>query len=379
MNALTTQGIDVWIDVSDIRAGETWWKAIQRGLNECDIMLVLISPDAVSSENVEREWGYHHLAKSKPLIPIRWKPAETPFVLWGLQYVDFHQREFGTAFEELCTELNRYGISIGANAGQVHEIHPSKVSVQSSLPDLESILPPPFEWCYIPEGSVTLQHSYMKASGTINIPEFYIAKYPITNPQYQTFIKDKQGYSRSDWWNYSDSAKDWREQNPDPKEGAFKSIYNHPRVNVTWYEAQAFCNWLSMKLQLPAIHIVLPSEQEWQRAAQGDDDRSFAWGNDFNQSKCNTRENGLRRTTPVDQFSEGASPFGVVDMCGNVWEWCSTILPGHHMDYGVGSDRALRGGSWNFDADSAQVTFRFKDKPYNESFDTGFRICFLPL
>ena len=91
-----------------------------------------------------------------------------------------------------------------------------------------------------------------------------------------------------------------------------------PRENVNWYEAMAFANWLGAQLRMT---ITLPTVAQWQRAAKGDDDRYFPWGDDYDEDRCNTVETGLKQTTPVDRYRKGASPYGVYDMAGNVWEW----------------------------------------------------------
>lgn len=123
-----------------------------------------------------------------------------------------------------------------------------------------------------------------------------------------------------------------------------------PRTDVSWYEAVAFCRWLTEKALI--LHpsgtsdhweIRLPSEQEWQRAAQGNDGREYPWGNRFDKARANTFESGIGAATPVTRFTGGASPFGVMDMCGNVWEWCLTDLNTGSRDTSVNGPRMLRG------------------------------------
>ena len=162
---------------------------------------------------------------------------------------------------------------------------------------------------------------------------------------------------------------------------------NYPVVGVSWHEAQAFCTWLSHTTQ---EKIVLPTEQMWQHAAQGDEKYVFPWGNQWDENRCN---NNISRknlgTTPVDAYEgKGDSPFGVVDMVGNMWEWCdldtaseplSNLSP--HRLPSRGSP-PKRGGSWerrNIQefACSARDPFRFLS--WGESFSRnntiGFRIA----
>lgn len=119
------------------------------------------------------------------------------------------------------------------------------------------ILPPPFEWIDIPAGQVTLEHD----RGTFDVFAFTIAKYPITYAQFQVFIDAPDGFYNSQWRKGLVAPRKF------PKEQEWK-IADHPRERVSWYDAIAFCRWLSHKT---GLNITLPTEQQWQRAAQGDD------------------------------------------------------------------------------------------------------------
>lgn len=94
-------------------------------------------------------------------------------------------------------------------------------------------------------------------------------------------------------------------------------------VNVSWHDALAYCAWLS---QVTGRHIILPSEAEWEKAARGDrDKRQYPWGDKFEATRCNSDALGLGGTTPVGIFPKGASPWGCLDMAGNVWEWTRSL------------------------------------------------------
>ncbi len=102
-------GADVWIDVDDIPAGMKWSTAIQQGLDACEVMIVVISPDSMASRNAEDEWQ-SYLDDGKPVIPVLWRPARVHFQLRRIQYVDFHTQEYAPAFAQLHSELRRQGI-----------------------------------------------------------------------------------------------------------------------------------------------------------------------------------------------------------------------------------------------------------------------------
>lgn len=108
---LSNLGADVWIDVEDIPAGMNWSSAIQQGLDECEAMLVILSPDSMKSRNVENEWQYV-LDHGYPIIPVLWRPTRVHFQLNRLQYIDFHEQEYDSALAQLHSELRRKGIAL---------------------------------------------------------------------------------------------------------------------------------------------------------------------------------------------------------------------------------------------------------------------------
>lgn len=114
--SLSDLGADIWIDVEDIPAGMNWSYAIQQGLDQCDILLLVMSPESMNSKNVENEWQYV-LDQGKSVIPIRWRPAKPHFQLNRLQYHDFHNRDYEQAFRGLHFSLIYQGIDLPAVKG----------------------------------------------------------------------------------------------------------------------------------------------------------------------------------------------------------------------------------------------------------------------
>jgi serine/threonine protein kinase len=201
--------------------------------------------------------------------------------------------------------------------------------------------PAGIEWVEIPAGEFLYGDKEEKQS--VQNP-YMIGKSPVTNAQYKRFLDANPEYEVPSNW---DSKK---RIYPAGKE-------NHPVVHVNWNDAQAFCQWAGCRL---------PDEVEWEKAARGTDGRTFPWGKDWLPGKyCNSAEAKIGRTTPVDKFPEGASPYGVMDMSGNVWEWTSSI-------HGL-SDYVIRGGSWFDLEDFLHSAGRDWGRPDLRGDNLGFR------
>ena len=112
--SLSNMGADIWIDLEDIPAGMKWSSAIQHGLDTADLLIVIISPEAMASRNVEDEWQYY-IDNNKPVIPILLRPAKIHFQLSRIQYIDFHRLDYELALRELYEELQRKGIRLSPN------------------------------------------------------------------------------------------------------------------------------------------------------------------------------------------------------------------------------------------------------------------------
>jgi len=209
----------------------------------------------------------------------------------------------------------------------------------------ESILSAPFEWCHISGGEVILSDASDYGGtrgGTYQVAEFAIGKYLVTNAQYQRFVKHPSGFSNPDWWTYSPQAIQWRKDHPHPRPTAFAGP-DLPCTRVSWFDSVAFCRWLSAELNAP---IRLPTEQEWQRAAVGDTGWNYPWGNELDDTRGNFA-NRVKQVSAVGSFPNGQSPFGVIDMTGNLWEWCLTIWGTESTDLNGYVYRIFRGGAWN--------------------------------
>jgi len=164
----------------------------------------------------------------------------------------------------------------------------------------------------------------------VNLAAFEMDKFEVTNADFALFV-EQTGYVTDA---EQSGGQSWR---------AFaEGKENHPAVKVTWNDAVAFCEWVGKRL---------PTEEEWEKAARGTDGRTYPWGNEFSGTLANVKETGLRGTTAAGSFPGGASPYGVEDLGGNVWEWTATwfdAYPGSTVEnqyYGE-RFRVTRGGAW---------------------------------
>lgn len=166
---------------------------------------------------------------------------------------------------------------------------------------------PDMVWISIPAGEVTLDTGPQEH---FTVSPFRLVRYPVTWAQYRAFIDAADGYYNPAWW--EDRP---REEKPGQQ---LWSSANYPVIKVSWYDALAYCRWLSVRLQLS---IRLPTEWEWQWAAVASTQKNYPWG-EWNEQRANSYESGIGRTVAVGLYPLGRGSFGVDDMTGNVLEWC---------------------------------------------------------
>ena len=224
---------------------------------------------------------------------------------------------------------------------------------------------PDIDWIEVPAGDFVYQDGERRSLDT-----FWIGRYPITNAQFDAFIQDR-GYEDDRWW------RSLGERIRAPEAPGW-SLANHPRETVTWYEAMAFCAWLSYRL---GYKVTLPTEVQWEKTARGTDGRTFPWGPTWREEAANTSESGIGRTSAVGIFLQDRSPYGVMDLAGNVWEWCLNEYEHPERVQRTGREpRGLRGGSWYDYQFRAHADYRFDNHPFNRYDHYGFRVvCAAPI
>jgi len=232
---------------------------------------------------------------------------------------------------------------------------------------------PLLEWCEIPAGKVRLESGGRGES--THVDSFLMARYPITNIQYHLFLKAPKGYSDPSWWDFSPEARAWRESATKPLGSVYKGA-DRPRENVNWYDARAFCNWLSAVLK---ADIVLPTLRQRQRAVMGAMIACYPWGDVFDKNRCNTREGDVRMTTVVNRYTNGASPYEVYDLAGNVWEWTTDTAPDEDPRSEHGYKVVVHGGAFLSPYSRAHVAHFLLVPPQTRYGSIGFRaICLYP-
>ncbi len=273
---------------------------------------------------------------------------------------------------------------------------------------------------HVPEGEFTMGADDGESDElpvrSVYLDEYWIGKHTVTVAQFREFVEDKDYVTDAERGKGSYlTADNVRGPNPEGnwKNNLFEQGDDHPVVSISWNDAIAYCDWLSSKT---GLNVTLPTEAQWEKAARGTDGRTFPWGEDpptettanfaditFVETYGSERridpyvtEDGIRdgyaETSPVGNYADGASPYGVMDMAGNVWEWCFDYYDAAY--YAVaqmrnpqgpadGGDRVNRGGSYDnwsgFGSPEGGHNLRSAERTGNEPDSSddhmGFRIA----
>ncbi|GIK10042.1 MAG: hypothetical protein BroJett001_21080 [Chloroflexota bacterium] len=403
---LHADGIEVWLDERSLLPGQDWKVEIPKAVRESDVVIVCMSPVSARKEGfVQAEINFAlDMALQKPegtiyIVPAKLEECEVPDKLSRWQWVNLFE-DANDGYEMLMLSLKLRAKNLGASL-----VPPQKEPARtaSSQPQIQKVSLPSstkivaaanqrklevytlanMEFVLVPKGKFIMGGTVddEKPKGGIDIPyDYWMARFPITNAQYNDFIAPVKAKHPVENWS---------------------KIKDHPVVNVTWNHAMSFCMWLNDEFahELPDGYTFrLPTEAEWEKAARGVDGRIYPWGNAFDAKKCNTEEGKKGGTTPVGLYSpQGDSPYGCADMAGNVWEWTRSLWgtdwgePAFKYPYRFDDRRedesadksilrVLRGGSFDFDSRNARCSCRSLDDPddfFSDYF--GFRVCASPI
>jgi formylglycine-generating enzyme required for sulfatase activity len=380
--------IDRWLDEEKLLPGQDWHIEIEKAVEATDVVVVLLSNQSVSQEGyVQRELKLAlDVAEEKPegaifIVPLRLDECPAPRRLKGWHYVDYFPADRKDwAVERLIASLKTRAEALDL---KFEEPAPQKASkpVEKKKPVIETPKPakvnrvdnPAYEnkltisngmeFMRVPAGKFLMGSNNgadsEKPQHTVDIPyDYWMGRFPVTNEQYSLYVKAK---------GISDPVSNWENKK------------NHPAVNISWDTIMEYCGWLNnlLKAELPSDLVLrLPTEAEWEKAARGTDGREYPWGNEFEKSKCNSKEGGIDGTTFIGLYSpQSDSPYGCADMAGNVWEWTHSenkVYPYNakdgREDEHIGVIRALHGGSFRNLANSAHCSSRNWGNP-----DLGFR------
>lgn len=220
--------------------------------------------------------------------------------------------------------------------------------------------------------------SNQKPMHEIYLDSYFIDKTEVTVADFREFIRDG-GYKKEEFW----TKEGWQylqkqEQKPyvvtpESLNKPGRNNLRQPISGICWYEADAYARWAGMRL---------PTEAEWERAARGLDGRIYPWGNEMDMARLHYIMPATYRVGRVGDFPTGASPDGVLDMAGSLWEWVFDWFDEDYYSHSqrenptgpvIGTEKGLRGGAWGPNRLQWKSTYRYSEKPDVRRFDIGFR------
>ena len=422
---LKKDGFDVWYDVSGIGGGARWRIEIENALRESQYVLIVLSPESVTSEWVEREFLFASNLKRK-IVPLMYRRCDLPLSYVNLNYIDVRGGQYARNFDSILKALDHDAVSptISPIKSKTDFFAKSRTRYMAligggviivvalfAFPFFRAILTPesspaiPTETMQTPPGPIPADpkpspSEALESTGTssptvisgiegmVLVPEgiftmgdnnrdvgegpahsvyldaYYIDQYEVTNGQYMDCVDEK----KCDW--PSNIGSETRSSYYGDLE-----FDDFPVIYVSWDMARAFCTWRGARL---------PTEAEWEKAARGVDSRAYPWGEtDVDCSRANYTACG-GDTVEVGSYESGKSPYEVYDMAGNVWEWVEDWYqedyyatlgnnPSNPPGPAAGSERVIRGGSWTNTPKSISTTIRNSSDPSKIYDIVGFR------
>jgi len=311
---LEKAGVRVWQDAREVKPGDVITKRIEEGLTACSHFLPVMSPNFQISRWTQFEenlaWQREVEEGRIVVVPVllRGEVRVLPLRYRARRFIDL-RKDIEAGIAELIKLLHG-------------PVAPSNVRI-NPVDGSELVL--------VPAGSFEAGGKEFKENlpREMNLPSFYLARYPVTNAQYKKYLAANPRASKPDYW---DAER-----------------YNQPEqpvVGVSAEDAEGYCKWVGLRL---------PTEWEWEKGARGTDGSPYPWGEEKPTKERANFTNNVGRPTPVGSYPGGASPYGLMDMAGNVWEWTASI---YRRDKDGTEWRTLRGGSFEVVAVYLHAAFR---------------------
>jgi len=372
--------VALWTD-REIPIGAEWHAEIESALKDADVAVLLVTPAFIDS-------GFIHDIELPELLKkhVVWIAMESSLYthtpLAKLQCVNNPSKPLGDsrgnarnrALVDICEKILEVATRVPIRADDTPSM-PSSASSNSvpvATASGERVGTPHIsfeprtnskdaaEIIWIPAGTFQMGDVEQKDNPQriVTLDGYWIYKTPVTVTQYRQFCSETN--------REMPDAPDWG------------WIEKHPIVNVNWIDATAYCDWAGMHL---------PTDAQWEKAARGTDGRMYPWGDEWDDSKCANSAGSYnpKSTSPVGSYREGASPYGVLDMSGNVCEWCedwyasdyfATENPIGPTGPDAGKGRVLRGGSWaEYKTSHFICALRNDSPPATKDKRVGFRCC----
>jgi formylglycine-generating enzyme required for sulfatase activity len=368
--------LEPWLDEEELYPGEDWDLAIQKAVEESDVVLVCLSNNSITKRGyVQKELRYVvDIALEIPeeeifIIPLRLEECIPPRSLREWQYADYFpeaQRE--RAFQRLLVSFKKRAASLGLI---IEKILPTADWIAENKITLSRNM----EFMRVPAGKFLMGSDFFetydsKPQHTVDIPyDYWMARFPVTNQQFSIYAKAK---------GIKHLVDDWKKKK------------DHPVVHVSWNDAIVYCQWLNrlLKAKLPSgLVLRLPTEAEWEKAARGTDGREYPWGNTFGKNKSNTREGKKGVTTSVGLYSpRGDSPYGCADIAGNVCELTHSLMKEYPYKVDDGRENEQTKGAHVYRGGASFITgrpmgcaSRAHETPYDRNWNNkGFRVVLAP-
>ena len=410
-SALESYGIGCWVAHRDILPGDDWMEAIIDGVDQAKIIVLVFSDHTEKSKWVKDEIKLA-LEEDKTIIPFRIRDVYPMRALKLLkvrcQWMDAFTPPQGNHIERLVGIVSSHlGLKPSSDPPDMPEdvkkVVPKAHSVEKNKNgyweayykeyDISMVYIPPGEftmgqtaeekkWLIDQIGEKDYNSYYRNETPLHNVylDAYWMGKTEVTVKQYMKFVNDAKSHypqwlEKGSNYNIETGSDDYYK-----KFGSALKGDNYPIVGISWDDAVAYCKWLSDKKKL---NFKLPSEAQWERAARGTEGYKYPWGNNEPDKNLANFNRNVGKTSPVGSYLKGASPYGLLDMAGNVWEWCSDWYKSDYYKDSPkenptgaksGADRVVRGGSWYDVARNLRCADRDGVRPADRDGNIGFRL-----